>query len=474
MAFWRDLGVKEQPIGGFRGLFESVSPTARPLGVLSAVSNLIIDKEPALSTRTGLTAVGSAGSGVVNGLYEYHNLAGTNVHPVRHVGTALEKWTGSSWSSVGSGLTDGPSTAAMLNNVLCIFHGGTPRQYNGSSLSNLSGAPSGKYVCEAHEQLFVTGISGREGDIDFCDVASPMTWRPTPTNDAGSITMSVYPGKWIAHDKIRDKVLFWTTHGLHMLVGPETPNRPDLWENRFVASYGTPNGRTVQNMGGIWVWLTRNADKQGFAFWGGGGEPDVQYEPIKDSFALIDWTQIDKAASYIDERGRYVCDCPKVGGGNLRFVYDQAHGWFTFTGPAMRSYARLTLNGAQVACVGDDSGYVYKLEGTTDNGTEITWSVEIGPSVLGDAFEQKQLLHLVVVMSKASGATAQLALSTAETGTYETAVTLSPGTTMNYQEVPLPLTQGGSRMSNVFRLRISGTGVVTIHDLLIKYRTIGR
>lgn len=474
MGFWRNLGVQVANIGGFKGLYESISPAARPLGTLSAVSNMVIDDAPALSTRTGLTLLGTAGTGEVNGLYEYHNLAGTTVQPIRHVGTGLDRYAAGSWTSLSTGMTNAKSTAAMLNNFLCIFHGGTAQSWSSAALANLAGAPAGKYVCEAHEQLFVTGIGTREGDIDFCDVAAPTSWTPTATNNAGSVTMSVYPGKWIAHDKIRDKVLFWTTEALHMLIGPETPNRPDLWENRFVASRGTVNGRTVQNLDGIWVWLTRGSDKRGFAFWSGGGEPTVEFDAIKDSLDLIDWANVANAGSFVDDRGRYVCDCPKVGGGNIRFTFDQNQGWFTGDGPDVRCYAQLTISSAKVPVVGDDSGNVYQVTGTDDNTTAIAWSVEIGPSVLGDAFRKKELLEVIVVMSKASGATAQIALSTAESGTYETAKTLSPGTTMNYTEVPLPFASGGSTNSNVFRLKVSGTGVATIHDVLIRYRTVGR
>lgn len=63
MALWQPLPTSAISVGGFRGLHEDVSAAARPLGVLSSVSNLLITPAPALSTRPGLTLVGAAGIG---------------------------------------------------------------------------------------------------------------------------------------------------------------------------------------------------------------------------------------------------------------------------------------------------------------------------------------------------------------------------------------------------------------------------
>lgn len=466
MVLWKPAGGSETSVGaggGFKGLHEDLSPAARPLGILSRMSNLRINPAPALSTRPGLALLGTAGAARINGLHVYRKLDGTT-QLLRHVGTALEKWTGAAWSSVATGLPDTASTSANLNDYLCLFTGTNRYKWNGASLTTLAGAPQAKFVVEAYEQLFVCGIPGRDNDLDFCDVALPETWSPAPTNDAGSISMSAHPTRWVDYDRIQGKVIVWTSNTVEMLLGPETSNRPALWAVRTVASEGTQNGRTVQNLNGAWIWLADDA----FVIMAGG--ITKVYEPIKTSFALIDWANITKAQAWVTQEGEYVCQVPKTGGGTIWFTYSPGSGWLTDTGADLRASCMMDFAGRMYTVLGDASGAVTQVGGTTDAGTAISWSVELGPTVLGNVFENKQLLAVEVAMLLGAGATASGALSNVETGDVWSATqTVTAGATMQKARLVVPKPPGWNDRSGVFRLKLWGTGQVTIHDVRIRF-----
>jgi hypothetical protein len=477
VALWKSIPVKETPVGGFRGVYESLPATSRPLNVPSVVSNLVLDPAPSLTTRPGLTLLGSAVSAAVTrGIHQFINIAGTTVQTLAQAGTQLSRWDGSAWQSITSIAPAKSFTGANLNDLACLFYAGSaPQKWDGTTLGTLGGSPpQGEFAVEAYEQIFVCGIPGREGDVDCCDVALPEVWAPSATNDAASFTVSQSPVKWVDFDRDLGRVLVWTTRDLHFFAGPETPNRPQLWSIRTAAPYGTPNGRTVRNVRGVWMWLTNNSERKGFAMWG-GGQANVVSEPIADSIALIDWSNVANGASWLDEKGRYVCSVPKSGGGTLRFTYDaQIQQWYVGSGPDIRASGILTASGQDVFVVGDDAGKISSIGGTTDAGTAIDWSVEIGPSTMDNPFVGKQITRVDVVMSKGASATANLSVSTTETGSYGTAKVLSAGTTFTQLRVPVPVAKGDAVRSGVFRLKISGTGDVTIHDVLVTTYKSGR
>jgi len=476
MAYWKDLSLIEQPIGGFRGLYEAVSPIERPLGALSAVSNLIISPAPALATRPGLTLVGAqVGVSPVHGIHPYYNTVSGAAQLLAQFGTALHKLdeAGNTWGASIGALADAKSTSAMLNDLLIIFDGTNKKKWDGTALASLGGSPpAGKYVVAAYEQLYVAGMADRPADVDFCDIALPEVWTPAPDNDAGSISVGAREGDyitWLGFDKVQGKVIIWTRYGVVVLNGPETPNRPGLWSVRTASAYGTPNGRTVQNIDGTWMWLT----DRGFAIWDGGGIR-VEVDSFKDTFNTIDWANIANAGSWIDMDNRYWCAVPVTGGGLKYFCYDKQYGWFTGTGKIHRVYGSYRFSGREIPLVGDSTGSVYKVMGDSDAGTAIAWSAVIGPSMLGASAYKKELLRVDAVLSLATGATASAAMSASDTGAFGAAKSITAGAGVTQAELNLPFAAGENIRSGLFRLQLSGTGKAVLHDLVLMYRKAGK
>jgi hypothetical protein len=476
MAIWRDLGLTEQSIGGFGGLYESLSPADRPLGALSQVSNLVISPRNVLTTRPGLAAVGAQiGTSALNGVFPYYDTVNGTSQLLAMFGTDLRQYNEgtSAWGSSIATLNDAQATSVNINDLLLIFERNTPRSWNGTALSNLGGSPpAGNLTTVAYEQVFVAGVAATPGDVYFCDDALPTMWAAASDNNAGSITVTAREGDyitWIDFDKVMGKVLVWTRYALLILNGPDTPNRPSLWNVRYVAPYGTPQGRTVRNIGGVWVWLT---DK-GFAKWS-GGNVQVDYDPIKTTFDTIDWSTIANSCAWVDDVGRYWCSVPVTGSAYKWFCWDKDYGWFVGTGASIRASGSYRFSGEETALVGTSDGYLRKFQGTTDAGTAITWSATIGPSFLGDTSHKKELSEVYAILSLASGATCSADVSTAETGSYGTGKTASAGTTISQMRLPLPFAAAEARRSGLFRVRLSGTGVVNLYDVTLRYRQAGR
>jgi hypothetical protein len=452
---------------------QALSPIERALGVLSDVSNLVISPYPALATRPGLTAVGAqVAAASVNGIHSYYTATAQKL--LAHVGTgvyARDDGTGAWGSSLGT-IANARSTAANINDLLIIFDGTNQRKYNGTTLAALGGTPpAGKYVISAYEQAFVAGMTARPADVDFCDDGDPETWSPASTNNAGSITIAQGDYiTWLGFEKVVGKVTVWLRNRLAILNGPETGDLPSLWSVRVVSPHGTPNGWTVKYLGGgTWAWLT----DEGFALWN-GGDVEIAYDPIKTYFDTIDWSAIANASSWLDGEGRYWCIVPVTGSAYAYFCFDRKYGWFAGSGKTLTVSGSYRFSGKETQLVGDGVGNVYKVEGTDDAGTAISWSATVGPTMLDASWLKKEIVRVTPILSLASGGTANAYLSTAETGSYGTAQSITANTTITQTELPLPFAAGESGRSGIFRVKIAGTGTVAIHDMVLAHRRAGK
>jgi hypothetical protein len=310
-------------------------------------------------------------------------------------------------------------------------------------------------------------MSTRAGDVDACDTADPDTWEPASTNNAVSITITKEGDKaqWI--DKAFGIVTVWGQHGLYQIFGPEVGDAPSLWSVKMKTRKGTPNGRTVKEVNNSWIWL----NDAGFAVWT-GSDVEIIVDPIKTSFSTIDWSKIDQSVAWVDKDGRYWCQVIDTGGDPLYFCYDPKIGWASGTGPQYYASGSYRLDGKETPLVGG-TGYVYKVEGDDDAGADISWEAVIGPSMYGDMVRKKELVRAHVALSFGStSATGSGYVSAAEVGSYGTAQTITPTTTI--QQVELYPTAGESRRGGVIRLKLAGTGRVNVYDACPVVRSAGR
>ncbi len=469
--------VIEQSIGGFRGLYEAVSPVERELGHLSVMKNLVIDPAHVLTTRPGATLLGSTtalSTSVVNGIHSfYHSQNSTSNALLAHIGTNLYSYNSTaaafSTTALSTDMHNVPSASATLNDMCCIFDGSThPKKYSSTGIANISSSvPPAKYATAAYEQLFVCGMSTRAGDVDACDTADPDTWEPASTNNAVSIPITKEGDKtqWI--DTAFGIITVWGQYGVYQIFGPEVGDAPALWSVKIKTRRGTPNGRTVKQVNNTWIWLSDS----GFAMWA-GSDVEVVGDPIKTSFATIDWSEIDQAVSWTDGDGRYWCQVIDTDEDPLYFCYDPKIGWGSGTGPQYYASGSYRLDGKETPLIGG-TGFIYKVEGNDDAGTAISWEAVVGPSMFGDIVRKKELVRVHVPISFGStSATASGYVSAAEVGSYGTAQTITPTTTI--QQVSIYPAAGESRRGGVLRLKLAGTGKVNVYDACPVVRSAGR
>jgi hypothetical protein len=477
---WNDIGAKEMQIGGFRGLYENVSPTERPLGALSSMSNLVLDMSHALTTRPGVTLLGSTtppSTSAVFGIHSfYHSQNSTSNALLAHIGSDIYAYdsTASAFSTtpLSTDMHSVASASATLNDICCIFDGSThPKKYSSTGIAALSSSvPPARYAVAAYEQLFVCGMSTRAGDVDACDTADPETWEPASTNNAVSITITKEgdKAKWI--DKAFGLVTVWGQYGVYAISGPEVGDAPALWSVKMKTRRGTPNGRTVREVGNAWVWL----NDSGFAVWA-GGDAEIVIDPIKTSFSLIDWSEIDSAESWVDKDGRYWCQVIDTDGDPLYFCYDPKGGWSAGTGTQYTASGSYRFDGEETPLVGDGDGFVYKVEGDDDNGTAISWNAVVGPSALGSVSAKKELIRVHGLISAGSSATTIRAfVSNRDTGPYGSGQSLTPSTLITQYEFYAPVSGGEWNRGAILRMRLAGSGKVNIHDASLVVREAGR
>jgi hypothetical protein len=505
---------------------------------MTAAENAILEGG-AIKTRADTTNLGAAvlNGYKINGVFPFYKTGAEALFAV--AGTSLKKYnsTSQSWDAITGTVTNAPTTAAMLNDVLTLWHGGTPQKVTESggtyTLSSMrtqtsltanasagatsisvasatgfvvndwvgigsganfewvqvisivgttftlrtplefshstgdavyKGAPQGKYAVAAYEQLFVGGIAGRDGDLDFCDVADPETWAPSPTNEAGSITVTDKndPITWVDFDPIEGKVVIWTRYGLYVLNGPETPNRPNLWSVRAASNYGTPDGRTVRRVSGAWLWLTNQEDKRGVAVWSGGAI-QVAYDPIADLVDDIDWS--GAMASALDERGHYILRVTsRTDGTSFCIVFDPTTGaWTSWKDLDLTAYGAFRIDNRDTPLLGMASGQIERFADETMV-NNVNWAVRIGPASLGDPAGEDKVKRVYLVLSKAAGASMAVRLSMDEGRTWSDWKVVDTEARLVRQKLTLGLT-GATVRGVTALLEMEGQGPVEIHDI---------
>ena len=141
----------------------------------------------------------------------------------------------------------------------------------------------------------------------------------------------------------------------------------------------------------------------------------------------------------------------------------------------MRATGVVTVSGEDFNVVGSSVGLISRATGTDDNGSAIEWTLEVGPSVLGNAWVGKQVTRVDVLLTKAAAATANLSICNSEDGVYGTAKVLSAGSILSTTRVPVPVVSADyQEVGSAFKLKIIGSGRVVIHDVLFTTYQSGR
>lgn len=421
------------------------------------------DQYPSLSTRKGRTVFGVIGSGPTYLLTNFGN-----THLVRAVGTTLQYWNGSAWTSIPGtwAATDWQGANFDVGGPALILTNGTDavQYWNGATLTALSvNAPKGKYVAADNRRVYIA-----VGDtISYCAFEDATDWITALnagtvqyyTANGGDVTaLYSFEGQIWAFKKDGYALIFHTgdSRQTHRLV--EQSN-----------NIGCVAFKTVVEVGSYLFWLGQND-----VYIGAGGAAREIGEPIREYLNRINTAEINKCFAWTDGIKYYLC---LVTGSNTEpdteIVYDprpDRRKWrvrSVWVG-GLRYGAYLN----NVAYAGDYTGQTHKLnDGTTDNGFPIEWSTTSRPFDNGMKEAEKEPYEMHIEGYFPAGTTLTVALSPSDRGSDFVTIDYDPASTNSVAQsknliVPLDTVP----LCNWYRSRLSGTGPVELYEAQIYSR----
>lgn len=371
---WFPPAQKIEPVAnGILGLHDNVSPISRPMGQLSFCSNMrrvgvtgatTRDKREILGNRVGNSPILGFGtlyleSGVKR-LMTGSGLFWKCYNP------ATGAWDTMNTAAVSGGLeANAPFNTATFNDMLIITNlENEVMKYDGtdtvSNIADLGGSPpNSPYVATAYKRLFLVDLPHLlyVSDVGDAEIWSGSDSAAIPVNDKDGDEI-----KWVR--MYRSNLQIWKRHSLHELHGPELGRTTGDWAVYNVANIGTPNGKTIAEVGGILYWLSDSRDARGIIRWN-GGVPEVISDPVKDTIARINYGAIDKACATSTGDGLYCLAVPVDGAtvNNMMIVLDTRDGsWWLWEDWAPTCFTSYRLaDDQEVILMGDNDGCVYFL-----------------------------------------------------------------------------------------------------------------
>lgn len=416
------------------------------------------DEYPAAVVRKGRTKHGSAGDGKVRLLAPFGN-----AHLVRAVGNELEyNSSGSTWTAIDDGFEDADWDWTNFNDKLILTNGTDDvKVWDGSTLSDLnsSDAPKGKYITSSIQRVYIA----HDGDqISFSAFQDETDW--TAAENSGTDQFYTPNGGEItALTFFRDQVTAFKRDAMAVYYGNNYFNQELVTVSNDI---GCVSAKTVVEVGSVLFWLGQN-DVYVYA----GGEPQPVGERVRGYLRRINSAAVDRCTAFTDGIRYYLCLClDNATEPNLRLVYDPRYGrWRVPAEDEEYTYAARLNN---VTYAGDASGQVWKpLDGDTDDGSAIPWSLTTGPKDEGWPEAEKTYLELHLQGEFRGGTTLKTWISQRDQGENFTEVAYDPTTQADYglnYNVIIPLDTVD--MTRKSRFRLTGTGRVKIERMQRYFR----
>jgi len=443
---------KENSFSG--GINQGVSPFAISESDSTEEYGWDFDEFPRRKTRKGLTNYGASGGAVTHLLTNYGN-----THLVRAVGTKLQYDNSGTWADLTTGLAAADWDAVNFRGKLILTNGtDNVKQYNGSAVSDLnsSDAPKGKYITASINRVYIADGS----TIYFSANNDETDW--TTAEDSGADDFTVNGGDVTGLTYFRDQVTVFKKNAIGVYYGNNYFTQKLVTVSNDI---GCVAYKTIKEVGDTLYFLGQN-DVYAFQ----GGVPVPIGHGIRTYLDGINPAQIAKCNAYV-RKDRYYLNL--VTGGatepNVRLVYDPRYGKWRVC--ALNEGIRYGAFLNNAAYIGDSSGQTYTVEGNTNNGTAIPWSITTKPFDEGKAEAEKYYSEAHFQGLFASGTTVTLAVSTQDrSGSFEV-IDFDPTSASNFTQnrnVIIPLDT--VPLAFWARFRLSGTGPVELEQMQRYFR----
>lgn len=422
---------------------------------LTDMSNMTTNDFPALTVRPGFSVLGTYGTKVLGmGAWK------SELHAVFNDGT-WRKLVSGTWTTLASGLSTSAewSFTVFQGNLTDINliggNGLVAKKYDGSVVSDLSGVPAGaKYITTYENRLWVA--LGKE--IRACALDQPEEWSLFDGTDEDSY------GKEIESTRGEDvnmlsgslaKLTIGMPNSLHELYG----GVPSSFVTKLITdNVGVLNNKSASSQDGV----MRIIDERSIYDYAGGNLPNQEFSQVVGDF-LADMDANGSAGS--DPNVLYF----RTHSSEI-MVYDSRTGvgcWSRWTNIDPQFFLLLD----DVMYIGDSLGRVLKLgASTSDAGSAISWYFITKPFTNPVMSQRQRWLKLWLYAEIPTGTTVNIYLSTTKDGDDFNLVHTVTGPMTSTDRIIIPVRS--VVLQNTVRVKISGTGPATIHELVRQVRQL--
>lgn len=455
LSFMKPLKTEYQSQTFMPGMGENQYGTPFTIDEAESVTsrNLSSRAFPAMQTRPGRAAAFLP--------VTTPNALGSRNNQYPHVldGTVWKTWSGTAWVNVKTALTSARAKFIDFTTgttKYTIMSNGTDRySWDGTTASSITAFPLTKIIAVHKGRVYA--ILARE--LKFSALNLITDW--TTVNDAGSITITNATSDGAAIIEYADHLVMLTASSMHELHG----TGPDNYQLIDISEDGCSAQRTLIELKGVLYWLDEN-----------------EFKAYQGSYPVVISQKVHEYLDAIPAAYKYKACCGKLGKylylsipsgavteNNLLLEYDtELKQWYPQTG----SFVDFTTIGDKLYGV-DAAGKLWDMDnGTTDDGTAISWYKESGAYVKRSLRLRKNLQNVYVLFDQPIGSTFTLGTSiTVDTSDFQVRKTF----TANAKEQNNRTVIDASILGYVdfYRLKLAGVGPCTIHAIE-QYYKVGR
>ncbi len=385
-----------------------------PSGAVSDVLNMHFDKIGAATLRKGVTIKGSQISATDNilGIHQFLDEgAGTDNQLIVVVDTVAYYLSGSTWTSHRTGLTADKKarftnfidSVFMVNGVdaMNTWDGATA---NAFSTTNAVSAPAASFIDNFRSRVWAANTAANPSRVTYSSVAASDGTVLWTGSDSSFIDISPGDGEDIAGVMKFARALYVFKNNFTYRIYSINETEPD--PQIFVGTYSQESIELAKN-GMYWhhssgIYRIRRGESQ----------PTEISKPINDIIKNISRSFYDNVNSWHDEDhvsfsiGDITIGDKTINNCVIRFTIS-TEVWTIFShSMEIRVGATYDDSSNIVQIVGDTDGNVYTYNnGNTDNGTDISYKLEMGPYTLtGLRAETKTIRKMAALHKEAQGA----------------------------------------------------------------------
>ncbi len=458
---WVDLAGIQSPnvIRKFEGV-STIDPFSIDDSMMVRIKNMTSKGYPAAKVRDGFKQLGSVpGRTTGLGAFKGERLVAVS-------GGQFQSWSGNAWNNIASGLSatgkwsfanfkgDFPDVSLVASNGVDPV-----KVFDGSSLTNLSGAPSGMNYIVSHDNRLY-GAVGNE--LHYSGLRKPTDW--TTVDESGHIVIENNGGEKISGlIGSTGKIVAFMPHSIHELYG----KGPHNYQMQLISDeIGCVSHHSAVQVGGNLYFLSHD----GIYRYSGGATPKKDFSlPVQ---AYVDRVNTKAWAESVagTDGERYYISLPIDGSTvpNITLEYDpRFQTWNVWDyGFTPSAYGRIEDR----IYVGGVENRVIEIGGTTDAGVAVPFLLETKPFSFGSLAAHNRLFRLWVVADVPIGSTVNVSISSEKEGDSWTLLrTLTAANSLVNEQILVPVEK--AFFNNWVRIKVDGNGPVTIHEITRQERT---